>query len=155
MTENLIAQQIALATKINKNLINFKKDSRERKTVGYLETRAETARNSWKAFTEVHNQIFQSTTADERKSSSYFAVNREGDSIYDEAETLHEELLSSITDLLYSLKPPQAAAILHAGNNEAQQLTNRTNNDIRLPRIKIESFNGSYDKWISFKNLYT
>lgn len=143
--EALIKLQFNQKSIIEKAIVNFKKSPKERITYCYVETRLEQLENIWNGFMSTHKSIIQtaSTTHEQHR---YFT-----DDIYEVTEELYINHKSELKNLLDQLK---VVSMSGPSCNHMSQDMLATHNKVKLPKIIIPKFSGSYSEWPTFKDLF-
>lgn len=140
--EKLIAIQVEIVEKVSKGHINFKKSPKERITMGYLESRLETLETYWSSFNNNHDQLVGAVPAKNRTEVPYFQ------------QTVFEDL----EELYYAYKGDLKTAISGLLKKSESQQDKPSQPppppEVKLPRITIPTFSGSYTEWQSFHDLF-
>lgn len=140
--ETLIKVQYDLCVTIKRAQTNWKKTPKERFSVEYIETRQESLDESWAQFRLTHTQIVQESDAKVLASNAYVK-----DHIYDETEELYIEYKTDLKKMLSKLRASSSCSQKPVETKSCEQ--------IRLPKIAIPPFSGTYTQWISFRDLFT
>lgn len=147
--EDLLAYQEELLQKLEKAEKNYKKTPKDRIKCTYLETRLELLEELWKEFKEGHKSIIVGVSDEERK-DSYFTKD-----VYDKFEELYIQYKSNLKE---SLQP-----FLGSSSHQSSDLDSSTtilniqksiHSEIKLPTIQLPTFNGKYEEWQTFYDLF-
>lgn len=135
------------AALLQKTQVNLKKCPKTRLTKGYVEARIRCIEQYWTTFRETHQQLVKITPKEQKQTLHYF-VN-EDFFIY---EDLYLVLVADLQDLLLTIN----AASAHTSTSSKSESFASMNNDqlVRLPRIQLPSFCGSYEVWPTFQDLF-
>lgn len=137
----LIAEQEQAIEIIQRAHINFKKTPKARLTLGYIKARRETIDEYWKRFVSTNRNLIKSVSKEEMESLNYFKEDQ-----YSTYEDLYINLKAEMNDLLdgASHNPTDSTGIRAPTQCE----------EIKLPQIHIPQFNGNYQDWASFNDLF-
>lgn len=141
--EDLHKLQLDNLKLISKTATNLKKCSKSRLTKGYLQGRLQNLDSYWETFLKTHRDIVKESTPQQSVSHEYFT-----EEIYDQGEEAYLNVRGDIMELLEDDKHPLIQ------NPEGQSFIQQCQ-DVRLPKINIPQFNGNYNDWGTFKDLYT
>ncbi|XP_059053537.1 uncharacterized protein LOC131847863 [Achroia grisella] len=141
--DSLIKVQINSNKTISKARSNFKKSSKDRLTVSYIETRLEALESQWSSFVDIHNKLIANYDEEELEISKYVTCN-----IYEVTQELFFDYKSELKDKLNEIKPN--ISIISKINNSS----NEQAHSVRLAKITIPMFSGSYSDWTSFRDLF-
>ncbi|XP_069356096.1 uncharacterized protein [Maniola hyperantus] len=123
---------------------NYKKTPKERLTKAYIESKLESLETLWSEFKSDHRQIASicgnQATIDTRKDLTYFTED-----LYEQFEELYTIYKSVLKNKLEQFKPTQ---------NSENSGSCSSHNEVQLPSIKLPSFNGKYNEWQSFHDLF-
>lgn len=126
---------------------NFKKCSKANRTKGYLKGRIEGLESLWKNVCKVDEKIEQ-LKSEENKNDSYFE-----DDQFAVLEERYYRIKGEIKDQLDAVEPAiQRNQQNNDGKNNDQQ---NEQSKVKLPKISLPTFAGSYHTWLSFKNRFT
>lgn len=141
--DKLIYVQKDTHEKISKTYINFKKSSKERLASElYIVTRLEILEELWARFTKGHENIISSVKSwSEFESSDYVTTG-----LYESAE---DSYINCKTEIL-RYKPKVAPLSKSQGTGSSSGSTS----NIKLPKITIPTFSGSYEEWITFRDMF-
>lgn len=142
-----IKQQEITQKAIEIKIRNFKKTSKDRQTRGYLQSQINGLNTLWDEFYKRHNNIMAIRDDDQ---IPYFE-----DNVYETVENNYSEILGSMTEALYVLTEPKQPVAGSSSITIQEQNNIPGRFDIQLPRIVIPKFNGEYNEWRSFCDLYT
>lgn len=131
--------QLALGSLVLRFHDNVNKVGRQNLTAGMIKGRIELLEKYWTRFQERHEELLQESQQSE---VPYFAED-----YYGKVETAYSDTLGYLYDL--QLAQPPAQEILRVDRRPA---TNT--NMVRLPKISLPMFKGSYEEWESFRDLF-
>lgn len=132
---------------LRKTQTNLKKCPKERLTKGYIESRIKMIDEYWTTFNNGHQELVKATPSEQRGVLPYF-LNEEF-FIY---EDLYNVLRGDLMDRLSSLV--QDTLMETSITNASYAIAGTQNNFVRLPRIELPTFSGSYEEWPAFKDLF-
>lgn len=135
--ENSISYQEDLAESLSKSFINFKKTSKDRRTIPYIEARIEIIDKIWDSFYANHKQIVANVTKEERKVLPYFIEDVQG--TFMEEFTTYKGKLKE--ELKKGLPPLDSVPKSHIS-------------EVKLPQIELPTFTGDYEEWQSFHDMF-
>lgn len=126
---------------IERGIVNYKKSPKERITEPYVRTRLEQLELNWTGFMSTHKSIIQSMTS-AHESSNYFTEN-----IYELTEEMYINHKCDLRIILDRKK---------AGSTTSSEIVASAPSapNIRLPKICIEKFSGTYEEWPTFKDMF-
>ncbi|XP_053612017.1 uncharacterized protein LOC128676097 [Plodia interpunctella] len=143
--DSLIKVQINTNKIINKAYTNFKKSPKERLTAGYLETRLAALETQWCMFSENHNNLISKFNIEDL--GKYIECD-----IYEVTEELYFEYKAELKDKLSQIQPVVPTfSESHYSNCKSKD---QFQSSVKLPRITIPTFSGSYTEWTSFRDLF-
>lgn len=140
--DELIKSQSDVISKINAFNNNFNKADKNNRTKGYWSSRREQLMSYWKSFEENHTQALNVYVEAEHHKYKYFSADYY--SVTDEA--VHSTL-GNIEDQIELLKDDNGEG------NTSRSLTVKAA-EFKLPRLELPIFNGDYESWSSFHDLY-
>lgn len=148
--EDAVDEVNSLMVRFEKFEKNFKKCSQANRTKGYLEGRLKGLEELWKSMCEADVEI-NSLKTDAHATISYFE-----DDLFGELEEKYFQLIGQINEYLNAFQP-QPQVNQNVNHNQHQNHNQQQNNQskVKLPKISLPSFSGSYHTWLSFKNRYT
>ncbi|XP_045772935.1 uncharacterized protein LOC123872601 [Maniola jurtina] len=123
--------------------INLKKCPKERLTKGYLESRIKSINEYWQTFKQAHQDLIRCTTREQRGNLPYF-VNEE----FYVQEDVYLYLQGYLKDLL-ELKT--------SSSNRSPSVNDTSTSShvlARLPKIQLPTFDGKYEEWPTFQDLF-
>ncbi|XP_022828339.1 uncharacterized protein LOC111357764, partial [Spodoptera litura] len=132
------------ANLFRKTQANLKKCPKGRLTKGYIEARVKIIDEYWMSFKNAHDGLIKVTPKEQKGILPYF-LNEEF-FIYEE---LYSSLQGDLKDMLISLS--QATA-MDSRNSSVNMTT--AHNIVHLPKIQLPKFNGNYEGWPTFKDLF-
>ncbi|CAH2083814.1 unnamed protein product [Euphydryas editha] len=143
--EKYISYQMELFDNLKNSEKNLKKTSKERIKKPYLETRLEQLETLWNEFKEGHKNIILKISKDEDRKIPYFK---------NEVFETFEEMFINYKSMLKEMLLP----FLKSSNSQTTGVPDITdsnkNGEIKLPIIKIPTFNGKYEEWQTFYDLF-
>lgn len=149
--ESNIELQMALCNRIEKTYENLRKERTERRTKGFLTAKRNEFYRYYEQLNANHQQIYNNLTAKLKKESIYIT------------EQQYEKTLDVITNAEIKIEEWLEATIF-SGQMSTSSLNNESipnfvpvntrTEQLKLPRINIETFTGDYHKWVTFKSLY-
>lgn len=141
----LLKTQLGYKSMIEKAYVTFKKSPKDRLLKeSHLLTRMESLEEKWKIFSDTHKKILADSSVDELAKSQYVTEN-----IYECVEEAYIEFKTEIREYLSKLKPSTTPCISIPTSHSNADTCN-----VRLPKISIPTFTGSYAEWTTFKDLY-
>ncbi|KAJ8722107.1 hypothetical protein PYW08_004509 [Mythimna loreyi] len=134
------------ANLLQKTQTNLKKCPKARLTKGYIEARLKIIDEYWMSFKNAHDGLVKITPKEQKGILPYF-LNEEF-FIYEE---LYSTLKGDLNDMVTSLteKTPMDS------QNSSMNVTYASQNIVHLPKIELPKFNGNYEGWPTFKDLFT
>lgn len=147
-SEQLISVLEEIAGIIQKAQINLKKCSKSRLTKGYIETRQRNLEEYWTTFRSTHQELVKCTPAPQRADMSYFVNDN-----YSLVEDLYLCVQGDLTDMLdtlTSVRPTRSTCPQDITMCEPKE----NNNIVKLPRIQLPIFTGTYEGWPTFNDLF-
>lgn len=139
----------ALKKRALKFEVNFKKCSRASRTKGYLKGRSAGLDELWQSICEADEKM-ESLKDRENENDPYFE-----DDHFGKLEEKYYELKGEIKDQLEALEPQRQP---NSNTNTIPNANGQPNVDqskVKLPKISLPMFEGSYHTWLSFKNRFT
>lgn len=136
---------------IYKAQLNFKTSSKEKNTLAYVETRLEYLEDQWKSFTDTHRTILTDVNPSDYLSSSYYI-----DNMYESTLELYCDYKTELKESLSNISEKQSKNNSTDCNNirSSGQTIVGIVSQVKLPKIVIPVFNGQYEEWPSFKDLF-
>lgn len=142
--EGLINVQFDLHNSMKKDLSNFKKSPKERITIDYIDIRSESLETDWSTFRTNHSKLYEVSKPDILASSPYVVKE-----IYDITKDIYFNykalLKGSLSQLTKTLVETQSDSGVSKTNSSPL---------VKLPKITIPIFSGSYSQWTTFKDLF-
>lgn len=142
MANELLIIQTELHERLQKAEINYRKSPKERLTTAYIETRLQTLEELWNEFKEGHKKFISTVPKSSKETLTYFTNDVYG--LFEEQYTTYKTALKSALDAR-AIKPTSS----HALSPEAMK-----SSEIPLPRIQLPIFNGKYEEWQSFYDMF-
>lgn len=148
---NLFDAQNVVADRMKSFVSNFNKMSKDRITVGYLSSRITGLDKLWEEFVDNHKIICTSVDDKTKGTEKYFTSN-----IYDYYEDLYFDASGRMSDKLSKLKPTNPPTLINQPNPTPQFEQRQTplNSHISIPPLNVPTFNGKYEDWTSFYDLF-
>lgn len=144
----------ALAATIANFESNLKKTNKVKITQGYLKARRDLIERYWAKFIETHSQIVIDTTAADKTTCSYFS-----DDTYSVTEESYLNCCTYINDKLTEMLPTPAVNVTGAASiNQGQPIIvqqSSLNPQLKLLPPTIPKFDGNYQHWPSFYDIFT
>ncbi|XP_045772946.1 uncharacterized protein LOC123872610 [Maniola jurtina] len=138
-------QQLVNALEDTYNLLqkaqtNLKKCSKQRLTRGYIEARLQSIEGYWQSFKTTHQELVKCTPKCKRNEIPYF---------------LNEDFF--VVEDLYTCTVGDLRDMLSSPSQLSQPTASMKHNEsiVKLPRIEIPKFTGSYEDWPTFRDLFT
>ncbi|CAK1600398.1 unnamed protein product [Parnassius mnemosyne] len=146
MSEKLLNLLEETAVLLQKTQVNLKKCPKQRLTKCYIETRLQCIEEYWQTFKSTHQDLVKCVTKEQRPNISYF-VNED----YFIIEDLYLCLKGDLKDML---------SVIPSRRLESTDTMGVTGGlasppEVKLPRIQLPSFGGSYEEWPSFNDLFS
>ncbi|KOB69703.1 Uncharacterized protein OBRU01_15500 [Operophtera brumata] len=141
----LLKTQLGYRSMVERAYVTFKKSPKDRLLKeSYLLTRMESLEEKWKVFSDTHKTMLADISFDELSKSQYVTEN-----IYECVEEAYIEFKAEIREHLLKLKPSTTPGISTPMSHSKPDVCN-----VRLPKISIPTFTGSYEQWTTFKDLF-
>ncbi|KOB65881.1 Uncharacterized protein OBRU01_22107 [Operophtera brumata] len=141
----LLKTQLGYRSMIERAYVTFKKSPKDRLLKeSYLLTRMESLEEKWKVFSDTHKTMLADISVDDLSKSQYVTEN-----IYECVEEAYIEFKTEIREHLSKLKPSTTPGISTPMSHSKPDVCN-----VRLPKISIPTFTGSYEQWTTFKDLF-
>ncbi|CAH2085176.1 unnamed protein product [Euphydryas editha] len=138
--EDICKLQYDIYNNISKAQINLKKSSKTRLTEAFVESRLENLEKQWTAFDSNHSKIV-TLVISERKIQEYFKED-----LYEKTEELYLDYKAELKGILKKLR-------VIDGKAENSSVVREPS--VKLPKISIPTFSGTYSEWTSFRDLFT
>jgi hypothetical protein len=145
--DNYIKEQENLYGLLAKTITNYKKSPKQRLTRGYVQLRMETLTDYWTKFHNNHLEMLKLVSKQDRGQFEYFTKD-----YFLEMEELYIDLRSDMMDLLSTMNVRSGESTPSSYNPLA---ATSVSDEVRLPKINIPQYSGSYHEWNSFHDLYT
>lgn len=154
----LVLSQHALLDRLNKHLINFKKDGADRQTKRHFDNRIEKIREIYTEFMTNNNSLHQSELPD---NDDYFAKD-----LCEEFENAYIDVLAQVQtklDILFpSVQPNPLPNASSTPNHASANATINPNNvtmaqpplPFKIPKFAIPQFSGAYTDWPEWYDQY-
>ncbi|XP_073949064.1 uncharacterized protein [Choristoneura fumiferana] len=127
--------------------INFKKCPKERLTLGYVKVRMQYIDEYWQSFKSSHALLIKIANKEQRATLRYFVED-----YYGKCEEKYLDLKTILQDLL-DFNTPSPVLNNMSINSSSTDVGNKV--DVRLPRIELPRFSGSYEEWQAFEDIFT
>lgn len=173
--DNLINEQYAIATKIEKLKINYNKTPLARRTRGYVTKRLHDLDTLWEKFNENDTTL----NCYEKIETDDYSINK----VFDKIDEIYSDFGGTLTDIVQNFidvsqngnaapgnivvhneegqvneQINQAAAPGQIVGNEEEQVNVQINQPqaihFRLPQINLPTFSGDYTTWSAFHDLF-
>lgn len=142
--DKLINAQCNLKERITKAKINFGKQSKDRITLAYLETRLENLDSVWTSFNINHEKIVMESEGEDLEATDYYKND-----LFEQVEDVYVDLKSKLKESITKLK-----RLVKATHESTQESSQSKPLSVQLPKISIPTFSGKYVEWTSFKDLF-
>lgn len=136
------------AKNIQSQQTNLKKCPKTRLTRGYIEARIKIIEDHWQRFTCCHEDLVKITPKEVKGTLPYF-LNEE----YFICEDTYSILQGDLKDLLTKLTE-SSNTIIQTSSNKSANVTDFAPIQVHLPKIVLPSFNGTYEGWPTFSDLF-
>ncbi|XP_036347161.1 uncharacterized protein LOC118756508, partial [Rhagoletis pomonella] len=144
--QQLIVEQRAMLTNIEKVLRNTKKDSASRKTEVYIRTRLESVAQLHLEFRQNHRTLMRASDTDE--------VN-EGYVTPEIGEKFEEVYIDLVSLLRSDLPTPSTTPpAIQEDSRSVNSLFERSTDELKLPTVKLPVFSGKFTDWPAFKEVF-
>lgn len=144
--DEALAEFKALKNRVDKFEKNLKKCSQTNRTKGYLEGRLKGINEIWKSVCEADVTVNSYKDAS-NENEKYFE-----DDHFGSLEEKYFQLVGQVNEQLLAFQP-QPRVNPNVNNNQNQQQNDQSK--VKLPKISLPSFSGSYHNWLSFKNRFS
>ncbi|CAK1581104.1 unnamed protein product [Parnassius mnemosyne] len=144
-TDQILSEIEDLHCSIVKTHENFKKCPKARLTKGYLEAKINCLNDYWNSFKTAHTSLIKSVPKEQRKRLEYF--NKD---VYYSCEESYMQTKADMKDLLDSLH----STVIQSARVGENKILQREVPQVKLPRIQLPSFSGSYEDWPTFQDLF-
>nr|XP_026498604.1 uncharacterized protein LOC113402535 [Vanessa tameamea]XP_026498685.1 uncharacterized protein LOC113402600 [Vanessa tameamea]XP_026500528.1 uncharacterized protein LOC113404014 [Vanessa tameamea] len=128
---------------MKKGLINFKKCSKDRLTVEYIETKQELLETDWSIFKENNTKLYERFKLED--------IEQMVGDIYDDVENtyiVYKSLMKTTLNKICSTKGS-------VQNANTSGMSKPVTPFVKLPKIAIPIFSGKYGEWTTFHDLFT
>lgn len=168
---DLYALQQQLARRIDSFASNFLKTPRDRINLGYLKARSAGLTTLWEQFVNNHDAISAQASAEDLKQNDYYTSN-----VFDKYEQIYFDVLGRINEKVVEFAPPAPPAPVIVPEPQPQAanvalpdpvvappdpvlappipMPAQLAHHIQIPRLNVPSFNGAYEDWPSFRDLF-
>ncbi|CAK1603954.1 unnamed protein product [Parnassius mnemosyne] len=140
-----ISAQYELLEQIKRTHSNFKKLPKDRLNINYINTKLQLLDQSWSNIQENHMKLLRSYDKKVLATTNYVA-----DDIYFTAEEEYTITKVTMLDKLQNITPQ----IQNQTMDKTLNSSTATPVDIKIPIIKIPTFNGNYTEWHSFHDQF-
>lgn len=145
--EEAAQEMEALVKRITSFELNFKKCSKANRTKGYLKGRITGLEELWKRVCEGDDKM-ESYKTKENEAHKYFEDNH-----FAQLEEKYYRLKGEIEVQLDALEP-QRQGNPNVNPNNRNNRNDHDQSKVKLPKISLPTFSGSYHTWLSFKNRF-
>ncbi|XP_058827982.1 uncharacterized protein LOC131687905 [Topomyia yanbarensis] len=122
----------------------FVQSFKESNTVTDIEVRLGKLEELWESFSDTFVEIL-----------SHDDYNAEGSAYEKERMEFSDNYYEVKTFLMDKVKELQEPQVLEQSLRAGDGLPHGTSDHVRLPQIKLQTFNGDVDEWLSFRDLFT
>ncbi|XP_058828114.1 uncharacterized protein LOC131688007 [Topomyia yanbarensis] len=122
----------------------FVQSFKESNTVTDIEVRLGKLEELWESFSDTFVEIL-----------SHDDYNVEGSAYEKERMEFSDNYYEVKTFLMDKVKELQEPQVLEQSLRAGDGLPHGTSDHVRLPQIKLQTFNGDVDEWLSFRDLFT
>lgn len=150
--DDLMRANVRLYTTIGKFECNLKKTGKVRITKGFLEARLSMLSDYWKTFEHTHQKIMNGIDETEEATTDYCVQN-----VYDNVADLYLSATTFINekmdDICSTTSTRSTSDALTEVNNTISEPSTSVPR-IKLPAITIPKFDGNYQAWPAFYDLF-
>ncbi|XP_058827607.1 uncharacterized protein LOC131687531 [Topomyia yanbarensis] len=122
----------------------FVQSFKESNTVTDIEVRLGKLEELWESFSDTFVEIL-----------SHDDYNAEGSAYEKERMEFSDNYYEVKTFLMDKVKELQEPQVLEQSLRAGDGLPHGTSDHVRLPQIKLQTFNGDVDEWLTFRDLFT
>lgn len=129
---------------------NHKKDSKDRYSLEYFETRLERVKGLWERCSAQHPGVLGAKAHNSTLLKDY-------QDSYEQAEELSLDLMTSFTKYINDYKEQKSTRIVNPTTSAGEEFQSPKiviKDNFQLERIKIPRFDGNYMKWTTFYELF-
>lgn len=148
IVEQTLGELEDLYNVIAKTYETFKKCPKVRLTRGYVSVKLKAIEDYWQQFRHAHTTLMKNVKKEQRKLLPYFEQNH-----YYICEEVAMEARSQMQDLLFTIELQQKSSteqeIMNVSLSHQVHAT-----QVKLPRIEIPKFFGSYEAFPTFQDLF-
>lgn len=148
IVEQTLGELEDLYNVIAKTYETFKKCPKVRLTRGYVSVKLQAIEDYWQQFRHAHTTLMKNVKKEQRKLLPYFEQNH-----YYICEEVAMEARSQMQDLLFTIELQQKSSteqeIMNVSLSHQVHAT-----QVKLPRIEIPKFFGSYEAFPTFQDLF-
>jgi len=141
MPQTVLVSQLELFTLITNAIKNYNKLGPDKRTRGAVESRLERLETNWGKFEKNHDTLIGKVT-DNDKRHSYFTEN-----VYAKAEEEYLQARATFSDALEGFHSTARRSVTASEGGSA-------NRSRPLPKISLPKFNGRYQEWMPFRDLF-
>lgn len=134
-TQVLLQRQHIELQLLNRAIINISQKMDQMQFQGQCEYEIKTLSDQWKDITNLHKEILVS---ENKFTDKYFSENK-----YEEAEEKFKGIVYQLHERISNLS-----------TNRSTQGDQANNSHVALPRITLPVFEGDYEKWTSFHDIF-
>ncbi|XP_011858859.1 PREDICTED: uncharacterized protein LOC105556383 [Vollenhovia emeryi] len=143
--DELMYEQVSLMKSVTHAVSNFKKLGQAKMTYAVTKKRLETLETRFNQCRKLDAKLLAATDETERASTSYLA-NHE----FDECQDAYDSALDYFAEVFQDLSPSSPST--SANVSHSRECTSHT--PPNLPKISLPTFDGSFDKWESFRDRF-
>lgn len=145
--EKLLTKESVFKNRLDKLIENGKKTATLKRTQGFFESKITELKRLWNEYNEIDLDINQALTQVSAAAlKTYLDEDR-----YGQAEFKYAEYLAELTEGLRKFAVPTQQP---AFDNPVNQTTTIIQQESALPKITIPKYDGNYDMWKSFHDLF-
>lgn len=143
--EELMYEQVTLINSVNRALSNFKKLGQIKMTYAVTKNRMAIMKDKFDQCRKLDAKLHATADTKEKAAHPYFSEHG-----FDKCEEAYESAMDYFADVLHELSPsstPLSPNVSHLHECQSHPTLN-------LPKITLPVFDGSFDKWESFRDRF-
>lgn len=149
----LLNEQVAIIRSIGRAQENLRKIGRNNITLAIVQKRVAILDKNWEKCQQLHGKLYGASTTEERASYEYFFAGQ-----FHATEDIYLSTGDYFSNLIAELTPPPVGIETTLGSplqsTRVQQPEAVAHQEIRLPKIDLPRFDGTYKNWPSFRDLF-